>query len=220
MNARKQKQTARMHDYFIEAAATIIEEKGIEHVTARGVADIAGYTSSTIYNYFKELSHLIFFASMRFLDDYNKDLSTYTQKAQTPLDKYLVSWECFCKHSFAKPQIYHAIFISDLGEHPNELIKHYYSVYSNDFDKFPDQLKNIMLEHDIAKRSKPLLIEATQNENFNEENIDFLLQVAVLVWKGMLTTILNNRLSYSPEQATKVTMDYIKEITLKYQNSN
>lgn len=220
MNTRKQIQTARMHKYFIDAAATIIEEEGIENVTARKVAELAGYTSSTIYNYFKELSHLIFFASMRFLDNYNKDLSIYLERAKTPLERYLFSWECFCIHSFTNPQIYNAIFMSDLGVPPKELLEHYYSYYSNDFDNFPDQLKNIFLEHDIAKRSKPLLVEAANDNGFTEENINFLLETSVLIWKGMLSTILNNRLSYSAEKATEVTMNYIKEITLKYRNSN
>lgn len=63
-----------MWEYFIDATAKIIKEEGIEHVTIRKIADLAGFTSSTIYNYFEELSHLTFFASMRFIQDYSKEL--------------------------------------------------------------------------------------------------------------------------------------------------
>jgi hypothetical protein len=65
----------------------------------------------------------------------------------TILNKYLLSWECFCKHSFNKPQIYHAIFIADLGEKPEDLLKHYYSVYQSELIGLPEEIKPLLLEH-------------------------------------------------------------------------
>ncbi|HWO77724.1 MAG TPA: TetR/AcrR family transcriptional regulator, partial [Bacillus sp. (in: firmicutes)] len=44
---RKEIQMNRMWKYFVDATAQIIEEEGVENVTARKIADIAGYTSST-----------------------------------------------------------------------------------------------------------------------------------------------------------------------------
>lgn len=49
-----------MMGYFIDAANQIIENEGIESVTIRKVADIAGYNSATLYNYFNDLNHLLF----------------------------------------------------------------------------------------------------------------------------------------------------------------
>ncbi len=46
--------------YFIDATNEIIENEGIESVTIRKVANLAGYNSATIYNYFENLDHLIF----------------------------------------------------------------------------------------------------------------------------------------------------------------
>lgn len=56
----KEIQMGRMWKYFVDATAEIIEEEGLENVTIRKVADKAGYNSATIYNYFSEVSHLIF----------------------------------------------------------------------------------------------------------------------------------------------------------------
>src|SRR5699024_2586417 len=108
---------------FIDATATLIKEEGVENVSIRKIAKKAGYTSSTIYNYFSEVSHLIFFAAKRFVDKYIEALPEYTDKAKDPLEKYLLGWECFCDHSFREPELYHAVFIADLGEHPEELLK-------------------------------------------------------------------------------------------------
>jgi DNA-binding transcriptional regulator YbjK len=85
---RKEIQMNRMWKYFVDATAQIIEEEGVENVTIRKIADIAGYTNSTIYNYFEELSHLIFFASMRFLNQYIKELSFYMTTGKNSIEKY------------------------------------------------------------------------------------------------------------------------------------
>lgn len=216
MNKRKEIQVTRMLEFFIEAAAKVIEEEGVEKITARKVADLAGYTSSTIYNYFDELSHLVFFASLRFLNAYIQELSLYVEEASGPIEKYLSSWECFCKHSFHNPQIYNIIFISDLGEEPNKLLQRYYKVYRNDLLQLPEEIKTLVLENDLSIRSKAMIQEAIDNGALSSERVAAITDVTILLWKGMLTTILNNRLSYSPEEATEVTMKYIREVMNNY----
>ncbi|MEH7380487.1 TetR/AcrR family transcriptional regulator [Bacillus sp. JJ1533] len=214
--SRKEIQVTRMLEFFIDATAQIIEEEGIENVTARKVADLAGYTSSTIYNYFDELSHLVFFASLRFLKDYIKELSVYIDNAQGPIDKYLSTWECFCKHSFNNPQIFNVIFISNLGTEPNELLQRYYKVYKNDLLQLPEEIKMLVLENDLSKRSKAMINEAIENGELSSTDVEAITGITIFIWKGMLTTILNNRLSYSPEKATEVTMGYIRDVIENY----
>ncbi|WP_254119257.1 TetR/AcrR family transcriptional regulator [Bacillus sp. FJAT-29790] len=214
--SRKEIQVTRMLEFFIDATAQIIKEEGIESVTARKVADLAGYTSSTIYNYFDELSHLVFFASLRFLKDYIKELSVYIDNANGPIDKYLSTWECFCKHSFNNPQIFYTIFISNLGTEPNDLLKRYYTVYKSDLIQLPAEIKMLVLENDLSKRSKAMIQKAIDSGELTSRNIEMISEMTILLWKGMLTTILNNRLSYSPEKATEVTMGYIRELIQNY----
>ncbi|OQB20476.1 MAG: DNA-binding transcriptional repressor FabR [Firmicutes bacterium ADurb.Bin182] len=45
--------------YFLEAAKTIIIAEGVESVSVRRVADAAGYSYPTLYNYFKDLNELL-----------------------------------------------------------------------------------------------------------------------------------------------------------------
>ena len=63
---RKEIQTRRIKNFFIEAACEIIENEGVSAVTVRKVADKAGYHYSTTYNYFQDLPYLIAHASLRF----------------------------------------------------------------------------------------------------------------------------------------------------------
>ncbi|MEZ7171018.1 TetR family transcriptional regulator [Sporosarcina sp. OR05] len=205
-------QMSRMWKYFIEATVEIIQEDGIEQVTIRKVADRAGYNSATIYNYFGEVSHLIFFASMKLLQDYVEEVSNYIKNGQTPLEKYWLSWECFCKHSFKQPSIFHAVFIMNLGDHPEKLIEDYYEMYPAELINVPDELKPILFERRITMRGKSLLQQAAQQKQIAEDHIESLNDMTILVWQGMLTNILNNRLDYDLATAEKKTLDYIHQL--------
>ncbi|MDQ1000743.1 AcrR family transcriptional regulator [Neobacillus niacini] len=209
---KKEIQMSRMWKYFVDATAEIIEEEGIDKITIRKVADRAGYNSATIYNYFTELSHLIFFASMKFLKTYTDEVAVYMEKGKSPIDKYLLAWECFCKHSFKSPQIFHAIFIMDLGEHPEDLLTEYYKLYPNDLINIPEGLKPILFERNMNKRGLTLLQAAASEGNIKEENINAINELTILIWQGMLSNILNNRTHLDIEAAEKITMNYINEI--------
>ncbi|GGE35844.1 TetR family transcriptional regulator [Pullulanibacillus camelliae] len=217
---KKEIQANRMMKYFIDATSKIIEEDGIENVTIRKIADTAGYNSATIYSYFKEVSHLIFFAAMTFLKDYINDLSECLKLSDDPLEKYVLSWECFCKHSFANPKLYHAIFIADLGEHPDELMRHYYQLYNMDLLDIPEEIKAVMLEHNLMVRSRMVLESAVSQKLIKVENLEPINEMTIYIWRGMFTSLLNNRCSHSKEEALKTTVAYIRELTFNANHFN
>ncbi|WP_066074173.1 TetR/AcrR family transcriptional regulator [Neobacillus soli] len=209
---KKEIKMGRMWKYFVDATAEIIEEEGLEKVTIRKVADKAGYNSATIYQYFSEVSHLIFFASMKFLKSYTDEVAVYIEKGTNPVEKYLLAWECFCQHSFKQPQIFHAVFIMDLGDQPEKLLEDYYKIYPSDLVNIPEELKTTLFQRNVSKRGRSFLELALREGYIKEENVDAINELTILVWQGMLTNILNNRKSYEPQTAAKVTMIYISEI--------
>lgn len=215
MRKKKTIQLSRMWHYFVDATAQIIQEEGVPNVTIRKIADLAGYNSATIYNYFSEVSHLVFFASMKFLKPYTESVvSVYQNKNLPPQEKYLRIWELFCQHSFQNPQIFHAIFIADLGSQPEELLKQYYSLYPADIIAIPEELQPMLGQQNITKRGLASL-ELLVNEGYlKKENVDGINELTLLIWQGMFTTFLNNRSSYTPEEATRQTVRYIREIVL------
>ena len=60
-NERKQIQDERMRRYFIEAACEIIKGEGIAAVSVRNIAERAGYSYATLYNYFSDIKELILY---------------------------------------------------------------------------------------------------------------------------------------------------------------
>ena len=213
---RKEIQMSRMWRYFVDATAEIIEEEGIKNVTARKIAEKAGYTSSTIYNYFGDLSQLIFFASMRFINEYIQEVTSFMEQGETYLEKYILSWECFCRYSFKQPDIYHAIFIADLGETPKSLLEKYYAVYSDELIGIPDEIRMLLLEHNLTKRNKAFLEksfkEKFQGNGFPPEMVEEINEVFILIWQGTMSAIMNKRVDYEIEKVAEKTIKYMRSI--------
>ncbi|UOF88974.1 TetR/AcrR family transcriptional regulator [Fodinisporobacter ferrooxydans] len=210
---KKDIQKIRMMEYFITATVKIMEDEGIQNVTIRKVADIAGYNSATIYNYFQEISHLIFFAAMTFLKKYYDALPKYIKSAANPLEKYILIWECFCKFSFDEPETYHAIFIANLGIQAEDF-QDYYTIFPKDIIDIPEELMPMVLESNLSKRGRIALERSVKEGYIKAENAEEINEMATLVWTGMLTLFLNNRRNYTKEQVVRETMKYIRQIVL------
>lgn len=206
---RKELQTARMWRYFLDAASELIKEKGVDQITIRQIADRAGYTSSTVYNYFRDLSHLKFFAVMRYTHPYLTDLPTYMKKGNNTVEKWLYAWECFCRHSFALPEVYALLYIENLGDVPEELIQSYHQIYENELIDLSEEVQAIIAEHDIATRSSLYIQNAAKEGFINEENLEYIADTTMLIWAGMLMAVLNKRKRYSEEEGAQRTMHYI-----------
>ena len=209
----KETQNVRMMSYFINATADIIEKEGIDNVTIRKIADLAGYNSATIYNYFEDLSHLIFFASMSHVKKYTDALPKYLEKASTPLERYFLIWECFCKYSFESPKIYFAVFSANLGTHPINMTK-YYEYSPTDLVAFPDDIKPMLLEANLSKRTLIAFNQCIREGYIQETHAERIAERHYLIWQGMLTLFINNRSTYTVNEATEVTVNHIRNTML------
>ncbi len=58
-NKKHSLKNKRVKSFFIQAAKEIIISEGVENLSVRKVADRAGYTFATIYNYFKDVNELL-----------------------------------------------------------------------------------------------------------------------------------------------------------------
>lgn len=197
---------------FIDAAVQIIEEKGIEAVTIREVAKIAGYNSATIYNYFDNRNQLVFFAAVQFIGDYVQDLPGYMNQSDNILERFILNWECFCKYSFKKPQIYYALFTADIGDYPEDLIQNYYTLFPEVIDNAPQELIPMLLESDLSKRASLAIQPCIEEGYFSQEEAAELDEMIMLVYQGMFSLLTNNRLNYSVEEAIDRTVKYIRRI--------
>lgn len=203
--------------YFIEATRQIIEKNGIETVTIRDVADMAGYNSATLYNYFNDIDDLIFFTSLGYLKDYIQDLNRYIKDSKNALDRYLGIWRCFCNHSFAQPRIFHAIFFEKYSNTLNHDIKEYYTIFPEELGDQNEDLRAMLLGNNIMERNLTILQSCIKEGYIKEENTHPINEMIVLVYQGMLSRILSKQVEYTIEEATEKIITYINQIIKSYE---
>ena len=107
---------------FINAASELMENEGMESLTLRRVAKRAGYNSATLYNYFKDLDHLTVYASMKYFEDYNRNLARYLADEQDAFQRFLFMWRFFCASAFRHPHAYYNLFYGKYSGELTEII--------------------------------------------------------------------------------------------------
>lgn len=197
-------------EHFINSTDEIIYENGIKGVTLRKVAKRAGYNSATIYNYFENLDHLIFYAAMRQIKDYSLTLNTYLLDAENAMDRYLKIWECFCDFAYDKPEVYNAIFFPDLNKEMNHYVRKYYEFFPEDLFKHDDVVSTMLLKTDLTDRSMTILLDCINEGYILMEDAKQVNDMTLLIFEGTLKRILRDKTSY--DDARNNTMDYIKFI--------
>nr|WP_315021171.1 TetR/AcrR family transcriptional regulator [uncultured Aminipila sp.] len=201
----------RIINYFINAATSIIQEEGISGITIRKVADKTGYNSATLYNYFENLDQLVFLAALKCMEPYTSSLHEQIQSVSNALEKNLKVWELFCLHSFKNPEIYEAIFFAHFNKESNsEYLSEYYSFYSSNGANGDATLSDMLSHQNIYERNHIILQECATEGFFRSEDLNAIDEMSIFLYKGMLSKALLNNNNFSPEEYTKITMNYIR----------
>lgn len=204
----KERQRKRMMLYFIDAADELIHEEGFEGVTLRNVADRAGYNSATIYNYFENLDHLIFYAAMRNIKDYSLALASYIVDSKNAMDRFLKVWECFCDYSFDMPEIYNAIFFPNLDKDLGHYVEEYHRLFPEELTSDESSVSTMLSTANIYDRAMIIIVDCVNEGFIKSEDAHKLNDITLLIYEGMLNKVLKDRISY--DNARNETMDYFK----------
>lgn len=219
MNKRTLKKHRSM-SYFIDAAAQIMDSEGIELVTIRKVADMAGYNSATLYNYFKNLDELILYASISHLKEYTLSLAKYIESTKNSMEKYLKIWQCFCTFSFKNPQVYNNIFFGKHSDSVPEIVQEYYSIFPEELGEQLDDVLPMLLKSDLYARNLVLLSRISTDGFIDEKDLDDANEMTILLYHGMLIKLLNSEKQFEVEEITEKTMCYIKQILNSFIKNN
>lgn len=213
---KKEIQSERKIRYFVEAAWAIEDKEGLDAITARKVADWAGYNVSTLYNYFENLNHLLAFASLRHLRDYASSLPKYTEGIDDPLILYMKTWQCFNYHAFQKPAIYKNLFFGEFPTYYNTSLKLYYDIFPEQLPKDGLRFYPMLHEKDLHKRDYTLLLQVAECGLLPKDKIKDISYMNVLIWRGMLDRLSEPDFEYSVDEMTKLITNYHAHTMLSY----
>lgn len=182
---------------FVEATATIIAEEGLEAVSIRKVASQAGFSSATMYLYFKDLDELITMSSISYLRDYLSELAADADTMETAEAKYLHTWRLFCKYSFANAPIFQHLYFKEHNAPLSDIIKEYYSVFPNELDKISGPVLSMLLSGDLYERTIQVLEPYALELGYSTDEAELINEITI----GYYRTLLESFTTKEPTRA-------------------
>lgn len=120
---KKAIQRKRMERYLIDAAKSIIRDEGVEAVTVRKVADLAGYSYATLYNYFSDVNELLWYVAADYLDEMVERLVSQGEKSGPSPQGLKEIYRTYINFYLDNPTVYRFVFFKQMGEPPAEVAK-------------------------------------------------------------------------------------------------
>jgi AcrR family transcriptional regulator len=184
-------QEERMKGYFLTAAKELIRGEGLGVISARNVAEKAGYSYATLYNYFKDIRDLIFSCVEDFLNDCREFVSKEVPGTISGEKALIAISNSYIKFFVQYPGIFTLFFqekVNQISTPSSNLI-----AIDTLFDSLVEkEWQVIMKQKKITKKA------SSQTQEFHK-----------LALHGILMSYLNNRSNYD----YKVLMNKASEIT-------
>ncbi|MDR2773131.1 MAG: TetR/AcrR family transcriptional regulator [Tannerella sp.] len=117
---RKQIQEQRMKSYFIQAAKDMLKGEGLKSLSVRSVADRAGYSFATLYNYFKDLNELIFVCVKDFQEECLEIVTGKTKKIPDGKEKIKATVMAYISYFLEYPGVFELFFLERMGNIGNK----------------------------------------------------------------------------------------------------
>lgn len=195
---------------FVSATEKIMLEEGLDKVTIRKISELSGYSSATIYSYFDNIEHLILFSSMKFLEEYIKAVPEYVNKSSSSLDLFQNMWDCFCKFSFQKADVFSTMFFTKVSNQARNFMQDYYCIYPIEDEGYPEVVRQILRENNLYKRNVILIQSCIDEGSILAENGDEINEMTVFIYESLLHRVSDGDLT--PKEAEIKMGKYIQRI--------
>jgi AcrR family transcriptional regulator len=111
----KELQEQRMKGYFIQATKELLKAEGLQSVNVRNIAERAGYSYATLYNYFKDINDLIFLCVHDFYEECAQHVRDHTRKQERGPKRLRAAVKAYADFFVQYPGIFSLFFTEDFG---------------------------------------------------------------------------------------------------------
>jgi AcrR family transcriptional regulator len=106
----------RMREYFINAARDILKGEGISALNVRAVAERAGYSYATIYNYFHDVKDLVSECITVFQNECLQSITVLTAKKKPGFERIRAAYLSYVSYFVQYPGVYDIFYIEKLSD--------------------------------------------------------------------------------------------------------
>jgi len=111
----KELQESRMRGYFIQATKEMILAEGAKSLSVRSIAEKAGYSFATMYNYFTDVNELISFCIADFAGECEDYINSKAGNVEKGLSNIEVKVKAYTEYMVQYPGIYELFFIEKIS---------------------------------------------------------------------------------------------------------
>lgn len=191
---KKEIQEQRMKGYFIQATKEILKGEGLRAVSVRNIADQAGYSYATLYNYFKDVKVLIFECVVDFQEECETFVQSQVKGTPRGVKRIKAIVRTYIKYFIQYPGIFDLFFLegmSDISSKPST-------------SKMIYTFLNRMCEAEWK-----IILE---NGTMKSDDVDQLKEQIQLTVTGLLLFYLNRRYPANYEEFQKMTERQLTQI--------
>jgi len=144
----KQLQEDRMKGYFIQAAKEIIKSEGIKAISVRNIADRAGYSYTTLYNYFRDINDLVFECVSDFQNECLEFVQERTNSKATGYEAIKSKAVAYVQYFLEYPGIFELFYLTSSGDlgHKQKTL----DMIANSFSLICEPEWNYLLKNNIT----------------------------------------------------------------------
>ena len=175
---------------FLKATREIIDAQGVAAVSIRAVANKTGYSSASLYLYFKDLDQLISMASMSYLRAYCRELAQCRSAAPTARELYLDTWRLLCKYAFMYPNVFRHLFFTAHGSPLGETVAAYCRLLSDGPGESAGELEELLSGGTMEERSAAILSPLVSGGTLSEQQARLIIGMTVGYFRLLLDEVL------------------------------
>ncbi len=112
----KRSQEKQMRGYFIEAAKQILKGKGIDSLSDRNIANQAGYSYDTFYNYFNDITDIINECINDFANECEEYILEHTKHLANGPEKLRATIKAYVSYFLDYPNVFDVFFLEKINQ--------------------------------------------------------------------------------------------------------
>jgi AcrR family transcriptional regulator len=173
MGDNKELKRQRIKMYFLKAAKQIITDEGVKNVSVRKVADMAGYSYPTLYNYFEDLNELLWEAKGFMINDLVEIIKKKTVEPISGTEGLKMLFKAYIAYYLDNPNIFKFFYFYQLHT-PGKKLED--AIGEPDYNSlWGETFKYFVLEGKLK-----------------EKDIEVVAKIFIYAMQGMLTLYFSN----------------------------
>ncbi len=177
---------------YIDAATQVLEQEGLEAITARRISAMVGMNPANIYRHFSDLNELSMYASVSILKSYILDVRANFDTTQGIYQNFIHMWELFCQHVFQNVLVFDQLFFGVNRDRLPDIVRQYYSLYPEQLEGFEGGWKEMLSSGSFDERCRISVQLCCEAGIFRREDMEMLLAVPRYVFMGCLHEAINS----------------------------